>query len=137
GFSVDALWPVVAAILVFWMQAGFALIEAGFTRAKNVVNILMRNLMDLSLGSLVCWSLGFGLMFGVSNGFCGTTGFFLSGYEHDTWTYTFLLFQTVFAATAATIVSGALAERTKFVGYLVYSVVITALIYPIFGSWVW
>lgn len=137
GFSVDALWTVVAAILVFWMQAGFALIEAGFTRAKNVVNILMKNLMDFSLGSLVYWSLGFGLMFGVSNGFCGTTGFFLSGYEHDTWTYTFLLFQTVFAATAATIVSGALAERTKFVGYLVYSVVITALIYPIFGSWVW
>lgn len=137
GFSVDALWTVVAAILVFWMQAGFALVEAGFTRAKNVVNILMKNLMDFCLGSLVYWALGFGLMFGVTNGFCGTTGFFLSGYEQDTWTYTFLLFQTVFAATAATIVSGALAERTKFAGYLVYSVFITALIYPIFGSWAW
>ncbi len=137
GYSVDALWTVVAAVLVFWMQAGFALVEAGFTRAKNVVNILMKNLMDFSLGSLVFWALGFGLMFGVTNGFCGTTGFFLSGYESDTWTYTFLLFQTVFAATAATIVSGALAERTRFVGYLVYSVVITAVIYPVFGSWAW
>ncbi len=137
GFSVDALWTVIAAILVFWMQAGFALVEAGFTRAKNVVNILMKNLMDFSLGSLIFWALGFGLMFGTSNGFFGTTGFFLSGYESDTWTYTFLLFQTVFAATAATIVSGAMAERTKFVSYLVYSVVITGVIYPIFGSWAW
>ncbi len=137
GYSVDALWTVVAAILVFWMQAGFALVEAGFTRAKNVVNILMKNLMDFSLGSLVFWAVGFGLMFGVTNGFAGTTGFFLGGYADDTWTYTFLLFQTVFAATAATIVSGAMAERTKFVSYLLYSVVVTGLIYPIFGSWAW
>lgn len=137
GFSVDALWTVIAAILVFWMQAGFSLVEAGFTRAKNVVNILMKNLMDFCLGSLVFWAVGFGLMFGVTNGFVGTTGFFLGGYEADTWSYTFLLFQTVFAATAATIVSGAMAERTKFSGYLVYSVVITGLIYPVFGSWAW
>ncbi len=137
GYAVDALWTVIAAVLVFWMQAGFALVEAGFTRAKNVVNILMKNLMDFSLGSLFFWAVGFALMFGATNGFCGTTGFFLSGYENDTWTYTFLLFQTVFAATAATIVSGALAERTRFVGYLIYSVFITAVIYPIFGSWAW
>lgn len=137
GYSVDALWTVVAAILVFWMQAGFALLEAGFTRAKNVVNILMKNLMDFSLGSIVFWAVGFGLMFGRSGGYVGTTGFFLSGYSDDTWTYTFLLFQTVFAATAATIVSGAMAERTRFVSYLVYSVVITGLVYPIFGSWAW
>lgn len=137
GYSVDALWTVIAAILVFWMQAGFALVEAGFTRAKNVVNILMKNLMDFCIGSLVFWAIGFGLMFGKSDGFAGTTGFFLLGYSDDTWTYTFLLFQTVFAATAATIVSGAMAERTKFVGYLVYSLVITGFIYPVFGSWAW
>lgn len=137
GYAVDALWTVVAAILVFWMQAGFSLVEAGFTRAKNTVNILMKNLMDFSIGSIVFWAIGFGLMFGVSNGFVGTSGFFLSGHRDDTWSYTFLLFQTVFAATAATIVSGAMAERTKFVGYLIYSVVLTGLIYPVFGSWAW
>lgn len=137
GYSVNTLWMVVASILVFWMQAGFALIEAGFTRAKNAVNILMKNMMDFVVGSLVFWALGFGLMFGVSNGYFGTTSFFLGGQKSDTWSYTFLLFQTVFAATSATIVSGAMAERTKFVAYLIYSVVITALIYPIFGSWAW
>lgn len=137
GYSIDALWTVMAAILVFWMQAGFSLVEAGFTRAKNVVNILMKNLMDFSIGSLVFWAFGFALMFGASNGFMGTSGFFLGGHTDDTWSYAFLLFQTVFAATAATIVSGAMAERTKFVGYLLYSVVITGLIYPIFGSWAW
>lgn len=137
GYAVDALWVVVASILVFWMQAGFALVEAGFTRAKNTVNILMKNLMDFSVGSIVFWAVGFGLMFGVSNGFVGTSGFFLSGHDADTWSYTFLLFQTVFAGTAATIVSGAMAERTRFVGYLVFSVVITGLIYPVFGSWAW
>lgn len=137
GYAVDALWTVVASILVFWMQAGFALVEAGFTRAKNTVNILMKNLMDFCVGSIVFWAVGFGLMFGLSNGFVGTSSFFLSGHETDTWSYTFLLFQTVFAGTAATIVSGAMAERTKFVGYLVYSIVITGLIYPVFGSWAW
>lgn len=137
GYAVDALWTVVAAILVFWMQAGFSLVEAGFTRAKNVVNILMKNLMDFSLGSVVFWALGFGLMFGASNGWVGTSSFFLSGDDSGTWSYTFLLFQTVFAATAATIVSGAMAERTKFVAYLCYSVVITGFIYPVFGSWAW
>ncbi len=137
GFPVNYVWTVVAAILVFWMQAGFALVEAGFTRSKNTVNILMKNLMDFCIGSLAFWMIGFGLMFGVTNGVFGTTGFFLSGYEDDTWTYAFLLFQTVFAATAATIVSGAMAERTKFTSYLIYSVVISAVIYPIFGSWAW
>lgn len=137
GYAVDALWTVIAAILVFWMQAGFSLVEAGFTRAKNVVNILMKNLMDFSLGSIVFWALGFGLMFGATNGWVGTSSFFMSGDEAGTWSYTFLLFQTVFAATAATIVSGAMAERTKFVAYLFYSVVITGAIYPVFGSWAW
>ncbi|MCB9588516.1 MAG: ammonium transporter [Polyangiaceae bacterium] len=137
GTPVNHLWTMVAAILVFWMQAGFALVESGFTRAKNAVNIFMKNFMDFSLGSIIFWALGFGLMFGVSNGFFGTTGFMLKGYDNETWSFTFLMFQTVFAATAATIVSGAMAERTKFTSYLIYSVFITAIIYPIFGSWAW
>lgn len=137
GFAVDAVWTMVAAILVFWMQAGFALVEAGFTRAKNTVNILMKNLLDFSIGSIGFWALGFGLMFGATNGFCGHTGFFLEGHRDDTWTYVFLMFQTVFAGTSATIVSGAMAERTKFSAYLLYSLVISAVIYPIFGSWAW
>ena len=137
AYPVDLLWTVVAAILVFFMQAGFTLVEAGFTRAKNTVNIVMKNLMDFSVGSLAFWLVGFGLMFGVSNGFAGTTGFLLSGVPNEPFTYAFLLFQTVFCATAATIVSGAMAERTRFVAYLSYSVLISALIYPVFGSWAW
>ncbi len=138
--NVNVVWTIVAAILVFLMQAGFAMVESGFTRAKNAVNIIMKNLMDFSIGSLVFFAVGFGLMFGANDGgFFGKTHFFLSGFEGEgtSWLYTFLIFQTVFAATAATIVSGAMAERTKFVGYLMYSVVITLIIYPIFGSWAW
>jgi Amt family ammonium transporter len=137
GFPVNYVWTVVAAILVFWMQAGFALVEAGFTRSKNAVNIFMKNLMDFCFGSIAFWAIGFALMFGETNGFFGTTGFFLGSYDDDTWTFAFLLFQTVFAATAATIVSGAMAERTKFKSYLIYSIFISALLYPIFGSWAW
>ena len=136
----DYVWTMVAAALVFFMQAGFALVEAGFTRAKNAVNIMMKNLMDFSVGSLAFWAIGFGLMFGVSkSGWLGTSGFFLSDFspDGDPWVLAFWMFQVVFAATAATIVSGAMAERTKFVGYLLYSVCISALIYPIFGSWAW
>ncbi len=136
----DYVWTLVAAALVFFMQAGFALVEAGFTRAKNAVNIMMKNLMDFSVGSLAFWAIGFGLMFGVSNsGWLGTSGFFLSDFspDGDPWVLAFWMFQVVFAATAATIVSGAMAERTKFIGYLIYSVCISALIYPIFGSWAW
>lgn len=137
GYSVDLLWTVVAAILVFWMQAGFALLEAGFSRAKNVVNIMMKNLADLSLGSIAFWCVGFGIMFGTSAGWFGQDGFFLRGYEGRSDSYSFLLFQTVFCATAATIVSGAMAERTRFVAYLLFSLAITAFIYPVFGSWAW
>jgi Amt family ammonium transporter len=137
GFPVDFLWTVIAAILVFFMQAGFALVETGFTRSKNTVNIMMKNLMDFSLGSLAFFMVGFGLMFGAREGIFGTSHFFGSGFEGQAWPYAFLLFQTVFAATAATIVSGAMAERTKFTSYLVYSVAISAIIYPIFGSWAW
>ena len=136
----DYVWTLVAAALVFFMQAGFAMVEAGFTRAKNAVNIMMKNLMDFSMGSLFFWAIGFGLMFGTSKtGFFGTTGFFLSDFKvgGDPWVLAFWMFQVVFAATAATIVSGAMAERTKFTGYLVYSAVLSALIYPIFGSWAW
>ena len=134
------LWTLVAACLVFFMQAGFAMVEAGFTRAKNAINIMMKNLMDFSVGTLAYWAIGFGLMFGTSkSGFLGTTGFFLSDFtpDGDPWVLAFWMFQVVFAATAATIVSGAMAERTKFSAYLVYSFFVSALIYPIFGSWAW
>ncbi len=136
----DYLWTLIAAALVFFMQAGFAMVEAGFTRAKNAVNILMKNLMDFSMGSIAFWAIGFGLMFGASStGWFGTSGFFLSDFSpgKDPWVLAFWMFQAVFAATAATIVSGAMAERTKFIGYLVYSALLSAFIYPIFGSWAW
>lgn len=136
--NMNIIWTCIAAFLVFFMQAGFAMVETGFTRAKNSVNILMKNLMDFSIGTPVFFLIGFGLMFGVSNGFCGTTMFGMSGTEPGShWNWTFLIFQTVFAATAATIVSGAMAERTKFMSYLIYSAVISLVIYPIFGSWAW
>ncbi|MGW8272141.1 MAG: ammonium transporter, partial [Thermodesulfovibrionales bacterium] len=138
--NANYLWTLVAAFLVFFMQAGFAMVESGFTRAKNAVNIMMKNLMDFSMGSLAYWAIGFGIMFGVtSTGWFGTDGFFFSDFakEKDPWLFAFWMFQVVFAATAATIVSGAMAERTKFVSYLIYSAVISAFIYPVFGSWAW
>ncbi|NQT02717.1 MAG: ammonium transporter [Planctomycetes bacterium] len=136
--NINIVWTCVAAFLVFFMQAGFAMVETGFTRAKNAVNIIMKNLMDFSVGSIAFFFIGFGLMFGKTNGLFGTTLFAMSGVEQGSgWNWTFLMFQTVFAATAATIVSGAMAERTKFIGYLIYSFFISLLIYPIFGSWAW
>jgi len=137
--NINIVWTCVAAFLVFFMQPGFAMVEAGFTRAKNTVNILMKNLMDFSIGSVSFFLIGFGLMFGVTNGLFGTTHFALLSTDATGagWNWTFLIFQTVFAATAATIVSGAMAERTKFVGYLIYSFFICTVIYPIFGSWAW
>ena len=139
--NINVVWTCVAAFLVFFMQAGFAMVEAGFTRAKNAVNILMKNLMDFSIGTIAFFFIGFGLMFGATNGFFGTTDFaitnIVSSGEGAHWNYTFLIFQTVFAGTAATIVSGAMAGRTKFKSYLVYSVFICAFIYPISGSWAW
>ncbi|MBN1757800.1 MAG: ammonium transporter [Chitinispirillaceae bacterium] len=138
----NVLWTLIAAVLVFFMQAGFAMVETGFTRAKNAVNIMMKNLMDFSIGSLGFWAVGFALMFGTTAGhLIGKEGFFLSdamvGKEGGEWTLVFFMFQTVFAATAATIVSGAMAERTKFTSYLIYSIVISAIIYPISGHWAW
>ena len=138
--NLNYVWTILAAALVFFMQAGFALLEAGFSRAKNAVNIIMKNVMDASAGGLAFFAVGFGLMFGTSwGGVVGTDGFFLTGtgYQPETWTYAFYFFQAVFAATAATIVSGAVAERIKFSGYLLFSVAITAVIYPIFGAWAW
>jgi len=140
--ALDTVWTLLAAFLVFFMQAGFAMVEAGFTRAKNAANIIMKNLMDFASGSLIYWLIGFGLMFGVDKaGLIGTTGFAVTdNFEHlglSIPIWAFLIFQTVFAATAATIVSGAMAERTKFISYLVYSVVISALIYPVVGHWIW
>ena len=136
----DYVWTLVAAALVFFMQPGFAMVEAGFTRAKNAVNILMKNLLDFCTGSIFFWAIGFGLMFGTTQtGWFGTSCFFLSDFSpgKDPWVLAFWMFQVVFAATAATIVSGAMAERTKFSGYLIYSAVVCAFIYPIFGSWAW
>lgn len=137
--NINIVWTCVAAFLVFFMQAGFAMVEAGFTRAKNAVNILMKNLMDFSIGTIAFFVVGFSLMFGASKGFFGWDGFGLTGVEGDgsNWNWTFLIFQTVFAGTAATIVSGAMAGRTKFKAYICYSVFICAFIYPIFGSWAW
>lgn len=135
--DVDTLWVCLAAFLVFFMQAGFALVECGFTRAKNACNIIMKNVMDFAIGTLGFWLIGFGLMFGATTtGFFGTTNFVYDA-GTDNFNWAFLIFQTVFCATAATIVSGAMAERTKFVGYLCYSVAITIIVYPIFGSWAW
>lgn len=140
--AINTIWVLLAAFLVFFMQAGFAMVEAGFTRAKNAGNIIMKNLMDFACGSIIYYAIGFAFMFGLTKGgFIGTSGFFMSGlFEHlelDIPIAAFLIFQTVFAATAATIVSGAMAERTKFVSYLIYSVVISAIIYPVVGHWVW
>ncbi|MGW8301769.1 MAG: ammonium transporter [Desulfobacterales bacterium] len=136
----DYVWTLVAAALVFFMQAGFAMVETGFTRAKNAINIMMKNLMDFSMGSLAFWAIGFGIMFGASStGWFGTSGFFLSDFKAggDPWVLAFWMFQVVFCATAATIVSGAMAERTRFSGYLIYTVGLSAIIYPVFGSWAW
>jgi Amt family ammonium transporter len=137
--NLNFVWTLVAAFMVFIMQAGFAMVETGFTRAKNACNIIMKNLMDFSVGSIAFWAVGFGLMFGTSNGFFGTTDFFFSGATGDDapWNFAFWMFQVVFAATAATIISGAVAERTKFSAYLVYSALVSAIIYPISGSWAW
>lgn len=140
--SVNTIWVLLGAALVFFMQAGFAMVEAGFTRAKNSGNIIMKNLMDFALGTPVFWLLGFGLMFGGISPIIGNfdpmvRGDYSSILPSGVPLEAFLIFQTVFCATAATIVSGAMAERTKFVSYCIYSVVISAVIYPISGHWIW
>lgn len=135
--NMDILWVVIAGALVFFMQAGFALLESGMSRAKNSVNVIMKNYADLSIGSLAFCLLGFGFMFGTnSTGFIGTDSFLLNGVEGAS-DYAFVFFQIMFAATAVTICAGAMAERTKFIGYLIAAIFICGFIYPIFGSWVW
>lgn len=154
--ALDTVWVMVAGFLVMWMQAGFALVETGLTRAKNATNICMKNLIDFCFGSFFFWLIGWGLMFGGGSPYIGTEGLWMLGgadnsplmgeaYKGDygsiNWTGVPLLakffFQLVFAATAATIVSGAMAERTKFTSYMIYSMIISAIIYPISGHWIW
>lgn len=137
--AIDNVWVVMAGALVFLMQAGFALVEAGFTRAKNTANIAMKNFMDFSVGALVYWAIGFGLAYGGSTigGFVAYGGIGDAFFLTDTAQSTSWFFQVVFAGTAATIVSGAMAERTKFSSYLMYTVFITGLIYPVVSHWAW
>lgn len=141
---LNIVWTMVGAFLVYFMQAGFAMVETGFTRAKNSGNILMKNMMDFVLGSIFFFIIGFALMFGGSNAFIGTAGFFhpksladADGMFNGLPIGVFMIFQTVFCATSATIVSGAMAERTKFISYLIYSAAISIFIYPITGHWIW
>lgn len=140
--NLDTVWMLLAGFLVFFMQAGFGLLEAGLVRARNVVNILMKNVFDLSIGAVGYWAIGFGLMFGAGNGFFGQEWFFLSDLPEvypglSVPSYAFFFFQFAFAATAATIASGAMAGRTDFRGYLLYSLVVTVIIYPVVGHWIW
>lgn len=140
--SVSVIWVLVAAALVFFMQAGFAMVETGFTRSKNAGNIIMKNLMDFAIGTPIYWLFGFGLMFAGSSALVGgidlfSTGDYAAVLPAGIPKYVFFIFQTVFCATAATIVSGAMAERTKFISYCIYSAVISAVIYPISGHWIW
>lgn len=140
--SASTIWVLVGAALVFFMQAGFAMVETGFTRAKNAGNIIMKNLMDFSIGTPIYWLFGFGLMFGGSSALIGgfdflSMGDYTSVLPEGVPKYAFFIFQTVFCATAATIVSGAMAERTKFISYCIYSALISAVVYPISGHWIW
>jgi Amt family ammonium transporter len=140
---LNIVWVMVGSVLVFFMQAGFAMVETGFTRAKNASNIIMKNVMDFTIGSIVFYLIGFSLMFGDSiGGIFGGSGFLspeklgLSVFA-DLTPPVFIFFQTVFCATAATLVSGAVAERTKFLPYLIFSAVISMVIYPVVGHWIW
>lgn len=140
--GVNTAWVLLGAALVFFMQAGFAMVETGFTRAKNAGNIIMKNLMDFSIGTPLYWFVGFGIMFGTQSAVFGGIDFFTQGdysaiLPDGVSFYSYFIFQTVFCATAATIVSGAMAERTKFSSYCIYSAVISLLIYPISGHWIW
>ncbi len=142
---LNVVWTIVGATLVYFMQAGFAMCEAGFTRAKNTGNILMKNMMDFVLGSLFFFIFGFAIMHGTDwNGIIGIKGFFnpttladADGLFNGLPIGVFLIFHTVFCATSATIVSGSMAERTKFLAYLLYSAAISIFIYPVTGHWIW
>ena len=133
--NLNILWVCVCAALVFFMQAGFAMLESGMVRSKNAINVIMKNYTDMCFGALIFWGVGYGIMFGSSEGYFGTDSFFMT--EATPWDFSVMMFQMMFAATAATIVSGALAERIRFSAYVVAAGVITAVIYPVFGSWCW
>lgn len=153
--ALDTLWVAIAAFLVFFMNAGFCMLETGFCRQKNAVNVLSKNLIVFALSTIAFWVIGFGLMFGDGNDFIGLNGFFLGGADNSpatgkayegvfdaiSWTGVPLsakfLFQLVFAGTAATIVSGAVAERIKFVDFLIFSLLLVGILYPITGHWIW
>ncbi|HJB45210.1 MAG TPA: ammonium transporter [Candidatus Mediterraneibacter surreyensis] len=137
--ATDVIWVLIAAILVFFMQAGFALCEAGLTRAKNTGNILMKNMMDFCIGTPCYWIIGFGIMFAGSGPLIGGLDPLIQGsYDFGTLpTWCYAIFQTVFCATAATIVSGSMAERTNFKAYCIYSAAISLIVYPISGHWIW
>ncbi len=139
NIGIDTIWVLISAALVMLMQGGFSLVEIGLTRAKNSINILMKNFVDFSVGTMIFWFFGFSLMFGEDiGGFIGIGEFMSDSNAVDGIPFKAnLIFQTVFAATAATIVSGAIAERTKFSAYLIFSVIVTAIIYPISGHWIW
>jgi ammonium transporter, Amt family len=134
--SLNSAWVILTGVLVFFMQAGFALVESGMSRAKNSVNVIMKNYLDACVGGIIFWAVGYGLMFGVN-----TTGWF--GWSHffptslSSWDWTFIFFQMMFAATSTTIVSGAMAERVHFSAYMVGACIISGFIYPVFGSWAW
>jgi Amt family ammonium transporter len=138
--GLDTVWVLIAAFLVFFMQAGFGMVEAGFIRAKNACNILTKNFLDFCMASLGFFLIGYGLMFGDGNGFMGLKGWCLLGLEPITGglpLYAFWLFQAAFCGAAATIVAGGMAERMKFHAYLIYSFLISALVYPLVGHWIW
>jgi Amt family ammonium transporter len=138
--AIDTLWVLLAAMLVFFMQAGFGMVEAGFVRAKNSANVLMKNVLDFCMAVLGYFMFGYAIMYGVSNGLVGTSGWFLVGAESGADGIpleAYWLFQAVFAGAAATIVAGAVAERMRFKAYLIYSFIISAFIYPVVGHWVW
>lgn len=137
--AIDTVWVLLTAFLVFFMQAGFGMVEAGFIRAKNTCNILTKNFMDYCMASLGFFMFGYAIMFGSGNGFMGWKGWFLSGAQSgaDVPLYAFWLFQAAFCGAAATIVAGGMAERMKFQAYLIYSFIISALVYPIVGHWIW
>ena len=140
--GIDTAWVLLGAALVFFMQPGFAMVETGLTRAKNAGNIVMKNLMDLCIGTIAFWIVGFGLMFGDDiGGIIGAPDFFIQAYDPGPDAgypaLAYVIFQTVFCATSATIVSGAMAERTKFSTYCFYSLLISLIIYPVTGHWAW
>lgn len=137
---LNSIWTIIAACLVFIMLAGFTLMESGLTRAKNASNVIMKTIIGFSIGAFAYWAIGFGLMFGESSsGLFGSDGFFLTGFAHDGdyQHYSFWMLQLLFCSIVALIISGAMAERTRFIAHLIYTAALAAIIYPVFGSWAW